>query len=292
MLVITLDGIFWGFFGFLSWGVADYLARAVSMRVGSMSTALLVQVIGLALPLPFILGQFAVGGADVDWAAFAIWAPISAGFLGMGYLSYYTGLQRGSVSVVTSAASGWLAVTVVVAVVFFGERISLAQAALMVVVLGGILLLSIQRTTKTGKSAGMVWGLGAMAGLGVSLAVLDRVTEAGGAMLAVFGARALSVIPVYAFMRSRGVGIQLPRGRGGWGLLVGAALLDAGGFVGFNLGVDVAPVAVVAPIVAAHPVVTTGLAVVMLRERPRSLQWLGAGVTVAAVVGLSAFVGA
>ena len=129
----------------------------------------------------------------------------------------------------------------------------------MVVVLGGILLLSIQRTTKTGKSAGMVWGLGAMAGLGVSLAVLDRVTEAGGAMLAVFGARALSVIPVYAFMRSRGVGIQLPRGRGGWGLLVAAALLDAGGFVGFNLGVDVAPVAVVAPIVAAHPVVTTGL---------------------------------
>ena len=131
-----------------------------------------------------------------------------------------------------------------------------------------------------------------MAGLGVSLAVLDRVTEAGGAMLAVFGARALSVIPVYAFMRSRGVGIQLPRGRGGWGLLVVAALLDAGGFVGFNLGVDVAPVAVVAPIVAAHPVVTTGLAVVMLRERPRSLQWAGAAVTVAAVVGLSAFVGA
>ena len=111
-------------------------------------------------------------------------------------------------------------------------------------------------------------------------------------MLAGFGARALSVIPVYAFMRSRGVGIQLPRGRGGWGLLVAAALLDAGGFVGFNLGVDVAPVAVVAPIVAAHPVVTTGLAVVMLRERPRSLQWVGAVVTVAAVVGLSAFVGA
>ena len=78
-------------------------------------------------------------------------------------------------------------------------------------------------------------------------------------------------------MRARNEAIQLPRGGKGLLLLVAAGLLDSGGFVGFNLGVDAAPVALVAPIVAAHPIVTVALAVVLLRERPRSLQWVGAG---------------
>ena len=104
--------------------------------------------------------------------------------------------------------------------------------------------------------------------------------------------RALSIIPAYLFTRARGEVIRTPRGWDGKRLLLAAALLDSGGYVTYNLGVDVAPVAVVAPITAAHPVMTTALAIVLLRERPRPLQWAGAGVTVVAVVALSAFAGA
>ena len=257
-----------------------------------MSTAVFVQALGLALPLPFVVASIATNGLDADWGAMAIWAPASAACLGVAYLAYYTGLHRGSVSVVTSAASAWLAVTVVVSVLFFAEQVTPAQAALMGVVLGGILMLSAQPTTRSGGSAGLLWGLSAMLGLGLALAFLDRVTEASGPMFAVLVVRALSMIPAYAFTRARGERIRLPEGWGGKRLLLAAALLDAGGYVGYNLGVDAAPVVIVAPITAAHPVVTIALAVVLLRERPRALQWAGAGVTVAAVAGLSAFAGA
>ena len=288
----SLAGIIWGAVGLLSWGVADYLARAVAMRVGSLSAVVLIQAIGLVLPLPFVIATFTTAsGQEIDWGALIVWAPLSAGLLGAGYISYYTGLHRGSVSVVTSAASAWLAVTVMVTVVFFGERVSPLQGLLMAVVLGGIFTMSTQPTTRSGHSAGLLWGLGAMAGLGVCLALLNQVTAAAGPMLALLVVRALSLIPTALFMRARNETIQLPRGSKGLLLLVAAALLDSGGFVGFNLGVDAAPVALVAPIVAAHPIVTVAFAVVLLRERPRSLQWVGAGVTVAAVVALSAFTG-
>ncbi len=258
------------------------------MRVGSLSTAILVQLFGLALPLPFVIPELAANGLDVDWGAMAIWAPLCGACLGAGYLCYYTGLQRGSVSVVSSAASAWLAVTVTVTVLFFGEHISLPQALLMGVVLGGIFMLSVQPSTRSGGSTGLVWGLGAMFALGLALAVLDRVTEASSPMVAVLIVRALSMFPAYLFIRSRGEVIRLPQGWDGKRLLLGAALLDAGGYVTYNLGIDAAPVPVVAPIVAAHPVVTVALAIVLLRERPRLLQWAGAGVTVAAVIALSA----
>ncbi len=271
--------------------MADYLARSVAVRVGSMSTAILVQVLGLALPLPFVLGGLASSGLEADWGAMVIWAPMSAGCLGLAYLAYYTGLHRGSVSVVTSAASAWLAVTIAVTVLLFGEHVTPAQAVLMAVVLAGIVMLSSQPSTRSGGSTGLLWGLGAMVGLGLALGFLDRVTEASSPMFAVLVVRALSIIPAYLFTRSRGEVIRLPQGWDGKRLLAAAAVLDSGGYVAYNLGVDAAPVAVVAPITAAHPVVTIALAIVLLRERPRSLQWAGAGVTVAAVVALSAFAG-
>ena len=263
------------------------------MRVGSLSTAMLIQVIGLTVPLAFVLGYLAAGTLpEIDWRAVAVWAPLSAAFLGGGYASFYTGLHRGTVTIVSSASSAWLAITVIAAVLLFGERVSAGQGLLLACVLGGILMLSAHPSTRTGQSTGMVWGLGATLGLGMALAFLDQVTEAAGPMLAVLVVRALSTVPIAALMRARREPLQLPSGGKALLLLGAVAVLDVGGFVGFNLGVEAAPVSVVAPVASAHPVVTGGLAVLLLRERPRVLQWIGAGMTVAAVVALSALTGA
>ncbi len=275
--------------GLLSWGAADYLAAFSSRRIGSLSTALLVQLFGIALPLPFALLELSAR-PDVDWGALAVWAPLSAALLGLAYLAYYTGLQRGPVSVVSTAASAWLAVTIAVAIVLFGESVALEQLALMAAVLAGIAMLSLRRGIISGGS-GLQWGLLAMLGLGVALAFFERATEAAGAMIAVFVTRTLAVVPSYLFIRSRGERVRLPSDGAGWRLLLGAAVLDAGGYVGYNLGLQVAPVAVVAPLVAAHPVATVALAVLLLRERPRAMQWTGGVVVVVAIIALSALVG-
>ena len=153
------DGFYWAFLALLGWGCADYLARSASGRFGSVSVTLLTLTIGLAVPLPFVLVEISRGSLAVDWSELAVWGLVTGAFLGVAYLVYYTGLQRGSVTVVSTAASAWLAVTVVIAVAAFGESLSLGQGALMAVVLAGILMLSVGRANGTGVRTGLAWGL-------------------------------------------------------------------------------------------------------------------------------------
>ena len=279
--------MYWGFSGLLAWGIADYLARVAAGRIGSVSTTLLTQLIGLALPLAFVAAEVAAGGLSVNWPTLALWAPLTGVVLGVGYLVYYTGLARGAVTVVSSAASAWLAITVLIAVALFGETVEGGQIALMAAVLLGILLLSAGPLSGSDVSSGLPWGLGAMLGIGIAMALFDRATAAAGPMLAVLAVRALSAVPTYAFARARRIPIRLPAGRGGWSLLAAVGILDAAGYVGYNLGVASAPVSLVAAIAAAHPVVTIALAVGVNRERPRVAQWAGATLTVAATMALS-----
>lgn len=288
--------MYWGFSGLLAWGIADYLARVASHRIGSVSTALFTQLIGLALPLAFVAFEAASGRLSVNWPTLALWAPLTGAALGVGYLVYYTGLARGAVTVVSSATSAWLAVTVLIAVALFGERTSAGQLALMAAILLGILLLSAgpltgSPLTGSGISSGVPWGLGAMLGIGVAMALFDPATAAAGPMLAVLVVRALSAVPTYAFARARRIPVRLPAGRGGWSLLAAVGILDAAGYVGYNLGVASAPVSLVAPIAAAHPVATIALAVIINHERPHLTQWAGATLTIAATIALSAYAG-
>jgi len=283
-------GFYWGFSGLLAWGIADYLARGASRRIGSVSVTLLTQLIGLALPLAFVVAEAATGRLSVDVAGLILWAPLTGAALGFGYLVYYTGLARGAVTVVSSAASAWLAITVLIAVALFGESVGSGQMALMAAVLLGILLLSAGPLSGSEVSSGLPWGLAAMLGIGVAMALFDHATAAAGPMMAVLVVRAFTAIPSYAFALAKRMPIRRPQDFNGWALLAAIGVVDAAGYVGYNLGVASAPVSLVAPIAAAHPLVTIALAVGINRERPRITQWAGASLIIAATSGLSVLV--
>ena len=288
-------GYYWGFSALLAWGVADYLARRAAGRLGSVGVTLLTQLAGLALPLALALAEIAgfrhSAAPGIDWPALTIWAPAAGAVLGIGYLVYYTGLMRGAVSVVSSAASAWLAVTTLIAVAFFGETLAWGQAGLIAAVLAGILMLTAGRSTNPDRASpgdGLPWGLAAMLSIGIAMALLDRATAAAGPMLAALAVRAASALPTYAFARWRRIAVAIPPARRDRTLLLAVGLLDAAGYVAYSLGVAEAPVSLVAPVAAAHPVATIALAIVLERERPSPMHWAGAATTIAATIALSA----
>ena len=300
MPLSVIGGYYWGFSALLAWGVADYLARRAAGRLGSVGVTLLTQLAGLALPLALTLAEIAGFGhtaaPGIDWPALALWAPAAGAVLGVGYLVYYTGLMRGAVSVVTSAASAWLAITTLIAVAFFGETIAWIQAALIAAVLAGILTLTAGRRRgalapgqkDSSPGDGLPWGLAAMLSIGIAMALLDRATAAAGPMLAALAVRAASALPTYAFARLRRIAVAIPPARRDRALLLAVGLLDAAGYVAYSLGVADAPVSLVAPIAAAHPVATIALAIILERERPSPMHWAGAATTIAATIALSA----
>jgi drug/metabolite transporter (DMT)-like permease len=287
-LAFTLD-ISWGILTLLMWGLADFLVRVVAVRIGSVSTAFFVQSIGLAVPgagLAILILSSGLG--DVTWLTIAWLAPLMALLSSLAYMVYYTGLERGSVSIVSSVASAWLLVSVLVAALVLGESVSVEQLVLIAVVLAGILTIGVQPGNGTGKSSGIGYGLAAMILLGVALALSKPLTEAAGPFLAVLTARALASVVTLGLMRARSLALTWPSTRMGVWVLVGAALLDAVGFVTYYIGVERAPVVLIAPFAAAHPLGTIVLAMLFLRERPGQFQAIGIALTLIGVVGLSA----
>jgi drug/metabolite transporter (DMT)-like permease len=223
----------------------------------------------------------------VDWATVGWLAPLTAVLVGFAYAIYYTGLERGSVSVVSSVASAWLLVSVVVAALVLDETVSWRQGGLIALVLLGILTIGLQPGDERGKSSGIGYGLTAMVLLGVALALWKPLTEAAGPFLAVLTARALASMVTLSFMRARSIALRFPSTRFGISVLLGAAGLDAAGFVTYNIGLDRAPVVLIAPLAAAHPLGTIALAMLVLRERPGRFQALGITLTLIGVVALS-----
>ncbi|HIM55383.1 MAG TPA: DMT family transporter, partial [Candidatus Latescibacteria bacterium] len=209
--------------------------------------------------------------------------------LGAAYAVYYTGLQRGSVAVVTGVGSGWLVVSVLIAVLAFGEALTAAQTLAIVLMLGGVALISTQRTVASGGPSGLGWGVLAMLTLGGALAMWKPLTEAAGPAVSVLVVRLIAAGSLYVYFRVRGGRPRLPLGSGTWRILAAAAL-DGAGFVAYNIGLDGAPLTVIAPLAAAHPLATIALAAVLLRERLTLAQGAGVGLTVSAVMALSVLV--
>ena len=280
--------ISWGILTLLMWGVADFLVRVAAVRIGSLSTALFVQAIGLVVPgLAFLILLMSSGTRGVDWATVAWLAPLTAALIGFAYAIYYTGLERGTVSVVSSVASAWLLISVLVAALVLGEAVRWEQGALIGLVLLGILTIGVKPGNGDGASSGIGYGLTAMVFLGVALALWKPLTEAAGPFLAVLIARTLASLVTLGFMRARAIAVVWPSTRFGVWVLVGAATLDAAGFVTYNVGIDRAPVVLVAPMAAAHPLGTIALAMLILRERPGRFQAIGITLTLMGVIALS-----
>jgi len=275
-----------------SWGVADFLARMSSVRIGSGSTAFLVQALGLAVPATALCISLALGSdLNVDVGRTLLLGISTGGILGLAYVVYYNGLERGSVSIVSAIASAWLVVTLLFAALAFGESISWSQATLIGVVVTGIFAVGFQRQSVGVPNAGVSYGLAAMVMLGVALALWVPLTKAAGPLLAVFTARAFAAMVTGGYLWAKGIGLHWPNGRVAVLTLCGAAALDSLGFVAYNIGIERASLVVIAPFAAAHPVGTIILALLILGERPVIRQWVGMALVVAGVAALSAVAG-
>jgi drug/metabolite transporter (DMT)-like permease len=275
-----------------AWGVADYLARGSSARLGSLSTSLLVQALGLVVPGVYLAVWLPTSFRAIDWPALAALVPVVALFLAVGYGVFYTGLQRGSVSIVAAVASTWLLVTVALGVLLLGESVGGFHALLIGLGVAGVALLSLSGGSRHGGRTGAGWGMLTMLAWGTAFAALEPITAAGGPALGVFLVRAAGSLGFWAFMRLGRIRVVSPKDGLGWRLLLATALLDALGFVAYNVGLERASLAFTAPLAAGHPLVTALLAWAHLRERLSPMQKAGILLTVGSIVALSAQLGA
>jgi drug/metabolite transporter (DMT)-like permease len=244
----------------LSWGIGDFLAGLKSRTLHVLTVLALSQVAGFAAVLVWLglSGDARPGLTDFGWAV----AAGVGGCVGLG--SLYRGMAVGAMGIVApvSAVSAVIPFTVGVA---SGERPGPLQVAGIALALGGVALASREPAERGGgRAAGVGLALVAALGFGLYFVFLDRAAEQS-VPFAVSTARGVSSL--LALAAALVLGITLRPAREHLPVLLVVGLCDVGANVLFGLASTRGLLSIVSVLAALYPVVTVGLAALLLHER-------------------------
>lgn len=289
-------GLVAGLTAALAWGTLDILTALSSRVIGSLRVAA-----GMLLVTVIEFGTLVLlTGTTLPTDARSIGIAVLQGAVGAGaYMAYFTGLQFGPIAVVSGTVAAFGGLTVVLSVVFRGESLTSLQAAGAAVSTIGVLLTGIAFDGGGIKAT-------RFAGPGVVFALVALVLFSLMTIISDIALDTMSLLQLYAIARgvnttvvilvvivlartTRAVG-RRPVDGPGWSqrrvvaAVVVAGTLDVIGLTAFAMGLELAPTWMVGLAASFGPAVTILVAVALLGERLRAIQWLGLAGIVAGLV--------
>ena len=285
-------GLLTGLSAALAWGTLDLITALGSRVIGSLRVTAGMQLVTAVL---FAL-IFLVTRERLPTEPIQVTLAVLLGLIGAGaYLAYFTGLQFGPIAVVSGMVAAFGGLTVVLSVIFRGETLTLLQAAGATVATVGVLLTGVAfdgglRSTR-------------FAGPGVAFAVVALVLFSLMAITTDIALETMTWVQVYTVARvvNAAIGIltivlltrtarpigHRPTDGQAWsdrrvvGALLIAGSLDVLGLIAFAIGLESAPTWMVGLAASFGPAVTIVVAVAVLGERLKRIQWVGlAGILV------------
>lgn len=283
------SGLLYGLGAALAWGFTDIAAALSGRRLGSLRTLAGAQLVAVAVVWTLVVVR--------DARPLAMPTPTLVFCLGLGvlsvtaYLAFFTALRIGPIAVVSPVVAAFGGFTVVLAIVFRGESLTLVQALGSAVATAGIVLTGVVvdgglRGVRL-RGAGVAFALVSMTLFAIlTVATAGPIEEVGWLPVVAVSrlwntvlawallAFVLTVRPAFAAPL---VHAEASPGRRGSALLVvvPAGLLDVLGLISFAIGLEVAETWLVGLSSSFGPVVAVLVAVAFLHERLRPIQWLG-----------------
>lgn len=252
----------------MGWGLGQIAAK---QGVGVFGPRKMVAMVALGEAAVFLATYVAFGAPSLGGGR-GLLLGLGAGLTGMlGFVAYYETIARGSISRMGTIIAAYPVVTVILALVFLGESISLAQGLGILLLLGSAVLLG--RTERQTVGAGgrmltalilvsfLLWGLW---GFLVKVAVTE---VSGGSTFFYFGLSNLLVgVPLLLLVRGRRPGPSLPKRRFlAWPAM--AVAMGSGAVILMTLALVDGPASLVAALTGAYPVITVLAATILLGER-------------------------
>lgn len=239
-------------------------------------------------------------GYAIILALLGRWPVLTPELVGYGFVlgligvtsaaALYRALALGPIAVVSPVVASYAALTVLLIVIFLGERLSGGQAAAIAVTFVGVVIASTDfgevRRTLGRPSQGVRFGLLATAGFavwGCLYAVAVRATDGLGMILVL---RAFSVLLLVIFVAFRRTSFAPLSDRRALALIVVVGGLDTGANVLLSLGIASGFASFVMTGSGAYPLIPALLAILVLRERLAPNQYVGVAILVAGLVAL------
>ena len=279
-------GLGHGLIAALCWGSTDVMASIAGRRLGSLHVVMVAQLASVTVAILLAISQGS--GFPTDPFAFflaALFGSIAAG----AYVSFFTALRIGPLSVVSPVVAAYGGLTVVLSVVLRGESLTALQGigaalATLGVIMTGLVFDGGWRGTRI-VGRGVVFSLIAMVLFTALTAGLATPIHIAGWLPVLLTSRVanaatiLAILVVVSVIRPRGSAVLIagsgapsPRAIGAG---AAAGLLDIVGFVAFAIGLEIAPTWIVSLASSFGPAVAVIVSVALWGERLRPTQWAG-----------------
>lgn len=238
----------------------------------------------------FAILLLALGRWPVITVPLILWGLLLAAIGAGSLMLLYRGLALGPMAVVSPIGGAYAAVTVILAVLFLGERLSALQTVAVMVTLAGVLLASSDLRVLVAildrPSPGVRVGFVATLGFGIWGLFLALAVRSFDGLALVLVSRFAGAAIMLAAVALRRAPPPRDRRRGTLGLVLAVGIFDTVANLSYVLGFEAGYASIVATAGALYPVVTAALAIVLLRERLAPNQYAGVGILVAGLVGL------
>jgi drug/metabolite transporter (DMT)-like permease len=268
------------------YGVGQVFAKETRAAVPSANLLLL---FGANVFVIWIVYWFAFGDTGPYPTSAWLQAVIAAALSGISYITYYESMKHGKISILGTIAGAYAPWTVLLALTFLGETMTVAEGAGVALVIGSMLIFMHTAGTNGNRRTellGIAFAVCSLFFWGTSAAVAKGAIEEIGDsnFIGVFAVVCPSIWLVYWLVSQKGK-IELPKTDKR--ILELSLLFIALGGVTMYLAIANGPVSIVMPITNLYPIMTIAVAKIRLKEKLNAQQVVALALLVLAILVFS-----
>ena len=247
-------------------------------------------IFGLLLWIPFSL---LLGFDFTQLPKVLIYAAIS-GILSEAFVFYV--LSKGEISITGTVFSSYPVYTILFSILLLGERLQpLHWLFIFITIIGTVLVSLPKKTSKSElkKKGYILWAIAGALAVGLSDTISKGAIDQTSAATFLF-ALAFMQIPislVYLKLEKETFKhlFTFTKQMNKYKYSLAGSFLNVVGLIGLWLAFENTYASIASPLTAAYPGIMVILAVVFLKEKPRKIEWIGLGLIMLGVIGISRF---
>ena len=278
---------------YVGWASGDIFTTVGSRKIGAYSMAFWTCVFGFLISLPYI--PFALGNIKNSTPEILLFNIGLSAIFAISWFTFNKALEISNPTIVGTICSGFAPLVVVFSIVFLGEKITSTQTAVIILVLIGLILttLDVKVFKKDFKlDKGVLLSILTMFLWGVYYTFVKIPIREIGWYWPFIISLTMTVGLYFIFLKIKKVRLTNPFSKGALGPILGSAVLTTAGTFSFAVSLGIGISAIVAPIAGSYPTLFVLLSYLVFRERVTKQQIFGILLTLAGIVALAFSIGA
>ena len=271
------QGIIAGLIVMACWGIADFLQSVPIRRIGTLKTMFVRNILTIFLVSPIGAYLFFNNQLSITLTNLSIIFVSSIIYI-LSYYMFMRGFEVGNVSLVSPISGSFSIITVMLALLFLGESLSIIKFSAVFLMLAGVFLTStdIMKIRSITSQKGLKEALLAMTGFGLSFFILGFVSKQMNSLnIFIFASLSQAFFFIALSVMKRGLitkgdmNIELAS------IFIIHSLIVNTGWFAYIFGVGIDLVSLVTPLSSLFPGITVLLALLFYKEKLVTNQKLG-----------------